>query len=65
MKEIPYWIDTAPEFPDRSGKPLPDDVDIAIVGGGITGLNAAIRLARKGASLSVLEQGRFGSGASG
>ncbi|HEV2438995.1 MAG TPA: FAD-binding oxidoreductase [bacterium] len=65
MKESPYWLDTAPEFPDRSGQPLPDAVDVAIVGGGITGLNAAIRLARKGAATVVLEQGRFGSGASG
>lgn len=65
MKEIPYWTDTAPEFPNRAGRPLPDRVDVAVVGGGITGLHAAIRLARKGASTVVLEQGRFGSGASG
>jgi len=65
VKDIPYWIDTAPAFPDRSGRQLPDSVDVAIVGGGITGLNAAIRLARKGAAVVVLEQGRFGSGASG
>ncbi|HEV2280927.1 MAG TPA: FAD-binding oxidoreductase [bacterium] len=65
MKDVPYWIDTAPDFPDRSGRTLPHDVDVAIVGGGITGLNAAIALARKGASAVVLEQDRFGSGASG
>ena len=65
MKDIPYWLDTAPDFPDRSGQPLPEHVDAAIVGGGITGLSAAIRLARKGAATVVLEQGRFGSGASG
>jgi glycine/D-amino acid oxidase-like deaminating enzyme len=65
VKDIPYWIDTAPELPDRSGEALPDDVDVAIVGGGITGLNAAIRLGRKGATVVVLEQGRIGSGASG
>lgn len=65
MKDIPYWIDTAPPFPDRSGRPLAERVDVAIAGGGITGLNAAIRLARKRAAVVVLEQGRFGSGASG
>jgi glycine/D-amino acid oxidase-like deaminating enzyme len=64
-KETPYWLDTIPAFPDRSGRPLPDDVDVAVVGGGITGLSAAIRLVRKGASVAVLEQDRFGSGASG
>lgn len=65
MKDVPYWIDTAPDFPDRSERPLPDEVDVAIVGGGITGLNAAIALARKGAAAVVLEQGRLGSGAAG
>ena len=65
MKEISYWIDTAPALPDRSRKELPGNVDVAIVGGGITGLNAAIRIARKGAAVVVLEQGRFGSGDSG
>ena len=65
MKDVPYWIDTAPDFPDRSERPLPDEVDVAIVGGGITGLNAGIALARKGAAAVVLEQGRFGSGAAG
>jgi glycine/D-amino acid oxidase-like deaminating enzyme len=65
MKTIPYWVDTAPTFPDRAGRPLPDEVDVAVVGGGITGLSATIRLARKGAATVVLEQGRFGSGASG
>jgi glycine/D-amino acid oxidase-like deaminating enzyme len=65
VKDVPYWIDTAPDFPDRSERPLPDEVDVAIVGGGITGLNAAIALARKGATAVVLEQGRFGSGAAG
>lgn len=65
MKESPYWIDSAPEFPDRAGRTLPDRVDVAVVGGGLTGLNAAIRLARKGAATAVLEQGRLGSGAAG
>ena len=65
MKDVPYWIETAPDFPDRSDRPLPDRVDVAIVGGGITGLTAAIALARMGAATAVLEQGRFGSGASG
>jgi glycine/D-amino acid oxidase-like deaminating enzyme len=65
VKDTPYWIDTAPAFPDRSGRPLPETVDVAIVGGGITGLNAATRLAQKGAVVAVFEKGRFGSGASG
>jgi glycine/D-amino acid oxidase-like deaminating enzyme len=65
MKTVPYWIDTAPPFPDRSQRPLPDSVDIAVVGGGLTGLTAALRLARNGAAVAVLERGRIGSGAAG
>src|SRR5262249_33291804 len=65
VKDIPYWIDTAPAFPDRSSQPLPGMVDVAIVGGGLTGLHAAIRLGRTGATGVVVGRGRFCSGASG
>ena len=40
-------------------------VDVAIVGGGYTGLGAALELAQKGVSVVVLEGARIGSGASG
>lgn len=64
MKSVPYWIDTAPAFPDRSTSPLPESVDVAIVGGGITGLSSAVHLARKGGRVALLEQSTLGSGAS-
>ena len=60
-----YWLDTAPMGPDRSTTPLPDTVDVAVVGGGLTGLSAALHLRRKGASVAVLEAERMGWGASG
>ncbi len=41
------------------------DVDVAIVGGGLAGLTAAIELARAGRRVAVLEQERIGWGASG
>jgi glycine/D-amino acid oxidase-like deaminating enzyme len=44
---------------------LPAQVDVAIVGGGFTGLSAALTLARGGASVVVLERRTAGWGASG
>ncbi|WP_341903541.1 FAD-binding oxidoreductase [Sandarakinorhabdus limnophila] len=39
--------------------------DVAIIGGGATGLSAALHLAQRGASVVLLEAGRIGHGASG
>ena len=41
------------------------DVDVAIVGGGYTGLGAALELASQGVDVAVFEAGRIGDGASG
>ncbi|MGY0057786.1 NAD(P)/FAD-dependent oxidoreductase [Streptomyces sp. LZ34] len=65
MKQIPYWLDTAPPLPDRSGKELPDEADIVVVGGGLTGLSTAYHTARKGARVVLVEKDKVGSGASG
>jgi glycine/D-amino acid oxidase-like deaminating enzyme len=45
--------------------PLPDRTDVAIVGGGYTGLSAARTLARHGVAVTVVERHRAGWGASG
>jgi glycine/D-amino acid oxidase-like deaminating enzyme len=65
MKSVSYWLDTAPDGPDYTSTPLPDRVDAAIVGGGLTGLSAAFHLRQKGASVALLEAERLGWGASG
>jgi glycine/D-amino acid oxidase-like deaminating enzyme len=65
MKQIPYWLDTAPPLPDRSGKPLPDHADVVVIGGGLTGLSTAYHAARKGAHVVLVEKDKIGSGASG
>ncbi|HEY7791910.1 MAG TPA: FAD-binding oxidoreductase [Vicinamibacterales bacterium] len=61
--ERPYWWDSAPEL-CVPATPLPSRVDVAIVGGGYTGLSAALALARRGARVAVLERHAIGWGAS-
>jgi len=64
VKERPYWWDTVPPDEPRDASPLPARADVAIVGGGYTGLAAALVLARRGASVVVIEQHHTGWGAS-
>jgi glycine/D-amino acid oxidase-like deaminating enzyme len=51
--------------PQPSSPLLPARADVAVIGGGYTGLSAALTLARHGASVAVLERHRIGWGASG
>lgn len=58
------WWDATCDMP--KGDTFDDsDVDVAIIGGGFTGLNAALVLARAGMRTAVLEAEHFGWGASG
>src|SRR5690606_22351375 len=52
----------APEWPALNGD---TDVDVAVIGGGITGLSVAIQLKRAGKRVAVIETGRIASGATG
>nr|WP_298117621.1 FAD-binding oxidoreductase [uncultured Pseudomonas sp.] len=65
MRSESYWLDTAPVFTGAQTGALPGQVDVAIVGGGFTGLSAARALALKGARVAVLEAGRVVGEASG
>ena len=56
MKLDAYWTDSAPAFRPQA-RDLPPQVDVAVVGGGFTGLSAALALAKRGASVAVLEAG--------
>ena len=64
MLERCLWTDIAPRFPDRPPAPLPRTTDVAIIGGGYTGLSAARCLALRGVDVTVLERYTLGWGAS-
>lgn len=59
------WTRTARPRPDYSSTDLPNHCDVAVIGGGFTGMSAALHLARAGKRVVVLEAGKLGDGASG
>ena len=59
-----YWLTTV-DIPGADARmPLPEIVDVAVIGAGFTGLSAARTLARHGARVAVLEAETVGWGAS-
>jgi len=64
MKQHIYWHTTV-QMPDDSNlTPIPPRADVAIIGGGYTGLSAARTLAKQGVNVVVLEAETIGWGAS-
>jgi glycine/D-amino acid oxidase-like deaminating enzyme len=63
ISESNYWLTTvqAQTLPEL---PLPAQVDVAVIGGGFSGLSAALCLAKAGARVAVLEAETMGWGAS-
>lgn len=66
MKEGCLWHDTSPE-PTLPLAPLQADhtSEVAVIGGGITGLSTALHLAEAGVGVTLLETGEIPSGGSG
>lgn len=59
------WWDETCAAPDRKAQQGDAQADVVIIGGGFTGLNAALHLAQAGVGATVLEAERVGFGASG
>lgn len=59
----PYWWRRSPR-PQPSEAALPAEVDVAVIGSGFTGLNAAIQTVRAGRHTLVLDQDAVGFGCS-
>ncbi len=64
MNRLSYWMDTAnaPDYPELSES---IKCDVVVVGAGLTGITAALLLAKTGADVVVIEASRVGSGTSG
>lgn len=63
MSDTVYAAETAPPLPSEAD--LPERTDVVVVGGGLTGLSAALHLTRLGLDVTLLEAGRIADGASG
>ena len=62
---ISIWNTTAVETEPSQNSAVEGQVDVAIVGGGFTGLSTALHCAKKGLSCHVLEASQIGFGGSG
>src|SRR5260221_14276875 len=62
FKPLPYWWEAWSPRREKLAD-LPAATDVAIIGGGYAGLNAALELARAGIGTAGFEANGFGSGA--
>ena len=58
----PYWTDGLEPFSSPTAPPT-HRTDVAVIGGGLTGLSAALTLAQSGCDVTVFEAGTIGDGA--
>jgi len=65
MDILSPWLDDTPAGPTRPALNRDLDVDVCVIGGGITGLTSALLLSEAGQSVAVLEMDRLGAGVTG
>ncbi|MFZ0014544.1 MAG: FAD-binding oxidoreductase [Acidimicrobiia bacterium] len=63
MKHTPFWVEDHPR-PEGLTTDLPSETEYLVVGSGLTGLSAALRLAAAGHSVTVIDAGDVAGGAS-
>lgn len=64
MIEAPFWVEDYPRPSHLGRDPLPAEADYVVVGSGLTGLSAALRLIDAGKSVVLLDRGEIAGGAS-
>src|SRR5918993_1040058 len=57
-KDLSFWLDTTPRT-DYPAMPGNVSADVAVIGGGITGLTAAVLLKRSGKTVVLIEADRI------
>jgi glycine/D-amino acid oxidase-like deaminating enzyme/nitrite reductase/ring-hydroxylating ferredoxin subunit len=65
METQSFWEATTPHRPDFPRLEANIEVDVAIIGGGITGITTALQLTKAGKKVAVLEARRVGGGTTG
>lgn len=60
----PYWWEAAPLYQQDHNLTDLKNIDVAIIGGGFTGISAALTLAKAGKKAVIFDQGPIGFGAS-
>lgn len=64
MKQAPFWVEDHPRPEGITTDQLPAETDVLVVGSGLTGLSAALRLVEAGQSVTVVDRGEIAGGAS-
>lgn len=65
LRELGLWAETAPPLPNLQPLQGQASCDVAVIGGGFTGVSAALHLAEAGVQVTLLEARRIGYGGSG